>query len=198
MSGRSCSITRGPRVEFAKPSGDSLKNLSSLSPRSLMPTRIRTILIINVVLAVGFTVAQALVKNPAALRIIVPIILIWVLLVAPFMLVQGYLYSKKRGWWYNVRRGPDNAPSSEPRADRGPYKRTRPTDGDVPEESLDRASGLFGTPDGTGRVSRASLLKNVAKQLEAEGKSQAASRCHDLIDERYGNNGKTLSTDDSR
>ncbi len=155
----------------------------------MVPSKIRTILIINVVLAVAFTVVQAMWNDGILRQFTLALAFIVAVMIAPAVLVQNYLYGKKKGWWYRLR-NPDEFQTRLATANDAwrPYPRTRPTDGEVaaPTTQNPRTS-LFGELPPGGVVSRASILESVAVRLEAEGKKDAAKRCHDLIKERYSN-----------
>jgi hypothetical protein len=155
----------------------------------MLPTRIRTILLINVVLAVGFTAVQSLSKDVYLRQLLGLLISFTVIMAVPLILVEQYLFARQRGWWYHFRRDRRPGFRHDPRrSDRPPYPRTKPTDGEISPHAAKSQTRLFETSTDGDAVSRASIMRTVAARLEAEGKSEAAKRCLELIAERYGKN----------
>jgi hypothetical protein len=144
-------------------------------------------LIVNVVLAIGFCVAQALWKD-AHLREAAGMLGVVAAVISLLLaVVENYLYKKKRGWWYRRRHGGVGTSKGDSRRDdRPPFKRTRPTDGEFSRDLAKSRTRLFNALPAGDLVSRASIMRTVAERLEAEGKRVAAKRCQALIEERYG------------
>jgi hypothetical protein len=151
----------------------------------MIPKRIRTYLIGNIVIAVLLVVFMAMRAS------IVSLLFIVALMVVPFVLVEFYLYPKKRGIWYDLKHGPRH-PAPDFVALRGELVRrksealqARLATGDEPIMGGEDRTKLFESSRGDGSVSRAALQLNVAVTLELSGKREAAERSYRQIIERF-------------
>jgi hypothetical protein len=109
----------------------------------------------------------------------------------PLLWVEQYLYSKQKGFWYARQMGVSR-------------RRPRPLAAQPPREPLSRElallreafgakwltrrrlqASLFGAAPRAEPVSRASLLLNVAENLERSGKREAARRCYRQIVQQF-------------
>ena len=113
----------------------------------MIPKRIRTYLIGNILIAVLLVVFMAMRAS------IVSLLFIVALMVLPFALVEIYLYPKKKGIWYDFKRGPRHpAPDFAP--PRGELIRRK-------SEALRRAWQLVKSQSRAARIER-SCLRPVA------------------------------------
>jgi hypothetical protein len=151
----------------------------------MLPKRIRTYLIVNIVIAILLVVFMAMRASIALLLFIVA------LMVVPLVLVEIYLYPKKKGIWYDLKHGtrhrePDFAalPGELVRR-KSEALRARLARGEEPISSGEDRTKLFESSPGEGPVSRAALQLNVAVTLERSGKREAAERSYRQIIERF-------------
>ncbi len=144
--------------------------------------RIKDLMIVNAVLAIalglpialGITMYQfGLLTGTFLLAVVVPII--W---------VETYLYRKKHGVWYRLRNPRKPRPQYVPLTDLPPYQPRGLVEAKPILEGRNRTR-LFETGP-TEPVSRASLLSNVASQLETSGRIDAAVEIYRQILEHYG------------
>jgi hypothetical protein len=165
----------------------------------MIPKRIRTYLILNIVFALIMVVVMAMRTDLRTGRHlvlnVVSIIFLSSFLAAlaalPLALVEIYLYPKKKGVWYDLKRGP-RRPAPDFAADRGELVRrksealkARLARGEEPKMRREVRSNLFESSSGEGPVSRAALQLNVAVRLERSGKREAAERSYRQIIERF-------------
>jgi hypothetical protein len=173
------------------------------SPRQAMwlfPRRLRTIMIVNVVVAV-FMVTLIWLNGGAGGRgslimstimLLLALSVIGAIITLPMVLVQMYLYPKKHGLWYawenRSQRGLDAGPqvpahilyprSAAAAALRSQWERLLST--------KTVRTRLFEGGPATDSVSRAALLLTVAEQMEQAGKKEAARTCYRQIIDRFG------------
>jgi hypothetical protein len=165
----------------------------------MIPKRIRTYLIVNIVFAVLMVVVMAvrtdlrtgrhLVFN--VVSIIVISLFLGALAAVPLALVEFYLYRMKKGVWYELKQGPRRpAPDfaalpGELVRRKSEALRARLARGEELLTSHEDRTTLFESNPGDGPVSRAALQLNVAVQLERSGKREAAERSYRQIIERF-------------
>ncbi len=153
-----------------------MKGSDELQFGRLIPSRIRTLMIANVVIAVGLALAL---NFPAV------VILAFVGIVAcgPLVLVESYLYRKKKGVCFQWQYGP-----ARPARDIIPSRRFRSYRRTLEAEAAARSrvrTQLFESSSPNDPVSRAALLLIVGNKLAQAGKRQAAERCYRQILERF-------------
>jgi hypothetical protein len=151
----------------------------------MIPTRIRTYLVVNIVIAVLLVVFMAMRASIALLLFIAALV------VVPLVLVEVYLYPKKKGIWYDMKHGsrhraPDFAAQpGELVRRKSEALKARVASGEEPIKSGEDRTTLFESSPGEGLVSRATLQLNVAATLERSGKREAAERSYRQIIERF-------------
>jgi hypothetical protein len=165
----------------------------------ILPQRLRTYLLVNVVIAILMGVVLAVRTELRSGRFFfIDIILILAfasalaaLTVGPLALVEIYLYRKNKGvsydWITRFRRprGDRVIDPCEIRYRKTEARRVRIARGDPPPADGRDRTRLFEATDSTGTVSRASLLLTVADNLERTGKKEAAGRCYRQIVQRF-------------
>jgi hypothetical protein len=167
----------------------------------LLPKRLRTIMIVTVVVAVLMGILIPL--RPAIARNASSVAgtIVYLLVVSPIgaivialpVLVQMYLYPKKQGLWYAWKtRSQRPARSGVQFPAHVRYPRS-------PETALLRSqwqrvlsqrtprTRLFEGVRSTDAVSRAALMLTVGARLEAAGKKEAARTCYEQIIDRFAN-----------
>jgi hypothetical protein len=151
----------------------------------MMPKRIRTYLIVNIVFAVLMVVFMAIGNNLVLLSFLLALI------VAPIVLVERYLYPKKKGFWYDLKQGP-RRPAPDFAALPGELVRRRSealgarlARGEALITSREDRTRLFESNPGDGPVSRAALQLKLAVKLEHSGKREAAEKSYRQIIERF-------------
>jgi hypothetical protein len=113
------------------------------------------------------------------------------LFIGPFILVEAYLYRRKKGTWYEWknqtrRRRGDHAISPEEQKHwKSEALRARLSQGSQPRADHGSRTRLFEDNNAGEAVSRAALLMTVADQFEQSGKREAADRCYVQITERF-------------
>jgi hypothetical protein len=165
----------------------------------MIPKRIRTYLIANVVFALLMLVVMAARTDLRTGRhLVLNVVLIIVfssflaaLVGVPLALVEIYLYRKKKGVWYDLKQGPRRPapefaalPGELVRRKREAF-RARLARGEEPNTSHEDRTTLFESKPGDGPVSRAALQLKLAVELERSGKREAAERCYQQIIERF-------------
>ena len=165
----------------------------------MIPKRIRTYLIVNIVFAILMVLVMAVRSDLRTGRhmvfnvflVIVFSSIFAALVSVPIALVEIYLYRKKKGVWYDLKQGP-RRPAPDFAALRGELVRrkseayrARLARGDEVITSHGDRTALFESNSGDGPVSRAALLLNVAIKLERSGKREAAERSYRQIIERF-------------
>jgi hypothetical protein len=165
----------------------------------MIPKRIRTYLIVNIVFAVFMVVVMAmrtdlrtgrnLVFNVVSLIAIAS--LVAALVALPLAIVEIYLYRMKKGVWYDLKQGqrrpaPDFAdlPGELVRR-KGEAFRARLARGEDLLTSHEDRTTLFESNAADGPVSRAALQLKLAVKLERSGKREAAERSYRQIIERF-------------
>ncbi|MGP0063188.1 MAG: tetratricopeptide repeat protein [Isosphaeraceae bacterium] len=143
--------------------------------------RIKDLMIVNAVLAVGLSIAIALGRYLFQVGLIMGICL--VLIVVPVIWVETYLYRKKHGIWYRSMNPPKPRPRYQPMTDIPYYPPVSAEEG--PSQGRQRTR-LFEKDSPSEPVSRASLLFNVAGRFEASGSMDAAAKIYQQILDHYG------------
>jgi hypothetical protein len=165
----------------------------------ILPRRLRTYLIINVVTAVFMGIVMAVrseLRTGHYLFIDVALIIVFssmlaAMTVGPFALVEIYLYRKRKGLWYKwkhapIKSSPDLATDpGELRRRRKEAIRVRSSRGDRFALAGEDRTCLFEMNFRADPVSRASLLLSVADEFERSGKRAAAERCYRQIVQRF-------------
>jgi hypothetical protein len=158
----------------------------------LIPSRIRTLMIANVVVALAmalFLNFKTQIVTSAYLlvgiaQIILVLAVLGIMVTAPLALVEFYLYRKKKGVLFQLTAAPPRPPReivTRPRI--RSYSRN------LEAESADKnrvRTQLFESSSATDPVSRAALLLTVGDKLAQAGKKEAAQRCYRQILERFG------------
>ncbi len=165
----------------------------------MIPKRIRTYLIVNVVFAmvmVGVMAVRTDLRTGRQLIFNVVLILLFSSLFAvlaglPMALVEIYLYRKRKGIWYDFNNKP-RRPAADFAADTGELARRkseairgRLAHRELASPSHQNRTTLFERKSGDEPVSRGALLLNVAEKLEQSGKREAAETCYRQIIERF-------------
>jgi hypothetical protein len=157
----------------------------------LIPTRIRTLMILNVVVALAMVVflnfatqigagANSLV---AIAQIVFVLSLLGVVLFAPLVLVEIYLYKRKKGVFFQWTVSPARPPRDViPKHRIRRYPRTAKAE---TAHNTRARTQLFESSSVAAPVSRASLLLNVGDELAEAGKKEAAQKCYRQILERF-------------
>lgn len=165
----------------------------------MFPKRIRTYLILNVASAFLLVVIMAVRPHLKSGRhLIADLMMVFAFLVffativvLPLVLVEIYLYRKKKGVWYDMKQEPRRpapdfaAPLGELDRRKNEAFRGRLARGEELITSGEDRTQLFESKPGDGSVSRAALLLNVAVKLEGSGKREAAETCYRQIVERF-------------
>jgi hypothetical protein len=191
--------TLRPAREFPASTSPLFEAAKSIRNAPMIPKRIRTYLIANIVFAILMVVVmdvrtdlrtgRHLVFN--VLMIIAFSSLFAVLTVVPLALVEIYLYRKKKGVWYDLKQGPRRpAPDfaalpGELGRRKSDALRARLARGEEPMVNHENRTALFESSPGDEQVSRAALLLTVAVKLEGSGKREAAQTCYRQIVERF-------------
>jgi hypothetical protein len=148
--------------------------------------RIKDLMIVNAVLAISLVIAIAVSSfiRPL-LTVLAVLIVLAVVIIGPIAWVETYLYRKQRGIWYRSMNPRKPRPRYVPMTDLPPY---------VPRESVEdeplskgrSRTRLFETGTASEPVTRASLLFNVASQLETSGRMEAAAEIYRQILDHFG------------
>ena len=146
--------------------------------------RIKDLMIVNAVMAITLGIAITLGKYLFQISLILGIIL--VAIVGPVVWVEIYLYRKKHGIWYRSKYPRKPRPQYQPMSDLQPYYPPVSIDDDSVSNQMHRTR-LFETDTSGERVSRASLLYNVANGFETSGRIDAAIKVYRQILERFEN-----------
>jgi hypothetical protein len=165
----------------------------------MIPKRIRTYLIANIVIAVLMLVVMAVRTDLRTGRHLVLDVALVIMLssflaalvVAPLTLVEVYLYRRKKGVWYNLKQGPRRPPPDfvaqpgELARRKSEALRARLARGEDSILSYEDRTALFESDSGDEPISRATLLLTVAIKLEGAGKREAAETCYRQIVDRF-------------
>jgi hypothetical protein len=157
----------------------------------LIPSRIRTLMIANVLVALAMVlflnfkeqiVTGAYLLVETALIVLV-LALVGIVVCGPLVLVEIYLYRKKKGVLFQWTAAPARPPREvvTRRAVRR-YPRTLEA-GAVDKDRV--RTQLFESSSATDPVSRAALLLTVGDKLAEAGKKEAAQRCYQQVLERF-------------
>jgi hypothetical protein len=153
-------------------------------PGSLVPSRIRTLMW----LTAGAAACFALVRDVIGLVVLVGIVTI---VMTPIILVEAYLYPKRKGFWYEWRHGrryrnraerTARAPRPVPSPDVAALRRRYGTEWSARARVRSR---LFQDTPCASTVSRAAILLTLAEKMEPSGRPDAAKECYRLILERF-------------
>jgi hypothetical protein len=159
--------------------------------KGLIPSRIRTIMVANVPVALAlvlFINFKTQVINVAyrfadASWLVLVYALFAILMTAPVALVEVYLYRKKKGVVYDLIIAPPRRRREPvPRLGGRRYPRTSQSESTTPSRPRTR---LFESSSATESVSRPALLLSVGDKLARSGKNEAARRCYQQIIERF-------------
>jgi hypothetical protein len=140
--------------------------------------RIKDLLILNAVLAIVLASAIAL-NSFVAVAFIAFVTAVTIVL--PVVLIESYLYRRKRGWWYLWRHPAAPRPRYKPSNYPIPYPRVLPFEAEGESLSSRNRTQLFQSGDRAEPVSRVSILLKVAGQLEASGRTGAATRVYQQV-----------------
>ncbi len=140
--------------------------------------RIKDLMILNAVVAIAFALSMAL-----GVGGLVVLSFLTLVMIAPLVWVEIYLYRKKHGFWYHWQNPRKPRPRYERPTDLEPYFPKVPAQ-DEPTRQRARTR-LFETKSPSERVSRASILLTVASQFEASGRMDAAATVYHQILERF-------------
>jgi hypothetical protein len=165
----------------------------------VLPQRLRTYLIVNVVIAILMGIVLAVrteLRTGRYLLIDVGLILLFssalaALTFGQLALVEIYLYRKRKGMWYDWKNGPrrqhpDRVSDPHEVAHwKNEARRARLSRQDPPPADGRDRTRLFEAADPTEKVSRASLLLKIADKLERSGKREAAEECYRQIVQRF-------------
>jgi hypothetical protein len=166
----------------------------------MFPQRIRTYLTFNVAIAVAMAIVMAVraeFKN-SHFQVIDFVLfgfysaVLLSLFFGPIVVVEVYLYRRKKGAWYEWRN-----PMGRPRHDRTMSSeerrhwkseafRSRLFQSGQPQDDHRDRTRLFENTSAADTVSRAALLMTVADKFERSGKREAAERCYLQITQRFG------------
>jgi hypothetical protein len=167
--------------------------------RWFLPKRLRTIMIVNLAVAILMGVVMAarpaIARNGSAIAnmmlLLLAVSILGAILTLPMAVVQMYLYPKKRGLWYTW----ENAPKHPAGLDDGVPRHVRyPRSAEATwlRSHWQRVlsvktprTRLFENAPARESVSRAALLLTVAHQMEASGKKDAARECYRQIIDRF-------------
>jgi hypothetical protein len=168
-----------------------MKLSDEIQVRRLIPSRIRTLMIANVIVAVAMAlflnfksqiVTAAYLLGDVA-QVILVLAVIGILVTGPLAIVEFYLYRKQKGVLFQWTAGPPRPPRDiRPRLILRPYGPTQ--EAQTAEKNRVRTQ-LFESSSVSDPVSRAALLLTVGDKLAAEGKREAALRCYRQILERF-------------
>ena len=133
-------------------------------------------MIVNVLVAIAMA---AFVTLPGVFILaVVGILVCW-----PLVVVETYLYRKKKGVYYQWKEAPQRPPRDlVPRHRIRRYAQT--AEAETAQKSRARTR-LFESSSATAPVSRASLLLTVGDELAEAGKNEAAQKCYRQILERF-------------
>jgi hypothetical protein len=157
----------------------------------LIPSRIRTLMIANVLVALAMVLflnfKQQIVTSAYLLaeiaQIILVLALVGIVVTAPLALVEFYLYRKKKGVLFQLTAAP-----ARPPRDVVTRHHVRSYRHKLEAETVDKnrvRTQLFESSSATDPVSRAALLLTVGDKLAEAGKKEAAQRCYRQILERF-------------
>ena len=165
----------------------------------MLPRRLRTYLTINLVFAVAYAVALAILSELRTghyLLIDIGMLLFAVAMVAlvtlgPILLTEAWLWSREQGFWYNwknrkINRKKASYPSHYElrRHQRDAYV-ARMRRGGAPVADGTHRTRLFQEANDPESVSRPALLLKVAYNFERSGKRGAAARCYRQVVQRF-------------
>jgi hypothetical protein len=164
-----------------------------------LPKRLRTIMIVNLAVAVLMGILMparpAIARNGSVIANTILLLLgasvIGAVLTVPMVLVQMYLYPKKRGLWHvwengpNRRSGVDGGLPAHVRYPRSPEATSLRSHWQRVLSAKTPRTQLFEAAPATESVSRAALLLTVAQQMETSGKKEAARTCFRQIIDRF-------------
>jgi hypothetical protein len=175
-----------------------MKPTDPIRPTQWVPSRIRTFMVANVVVAIVMvlflnfkseflTGAEFLV---GVARVVLILAVLGTMIAGPLIVVEVYLYRMKKGvffQWTAASPPPPRDIIARPRISRYP----RPAAEDLVPDTRVRTR-LFESDSATDTVSRAALLLTVGNKLAVEGKKKAAERCYRQILERFADTPEAL------
>jgi len=165
----------------------------------MLPQKIRTYLIVNIVTAILMGIVMAArtgLRTGRYLVIDIGLMLFFssalaAVCIGPFALVEMYLYRKGKGIWYQWQRAGTPVPqysaatAEELRQRKSEAIHLRLKRGDEPPARGTARTQLFESITQSQTVSRAALLLTMADKLEQSGKKEAAERCYRQIMQRF-------------
>ena len=117
-------------------------------------------------------------------QMVLVLALIGIVVTMPLMLVEFYLYRRKKGVLFQWTAAPPRPPRQF--VTRHRYRRSPRTSEAGAVDKKRVRSRLFESRSATDPVSRAALLLTVGDKLAEAGKKEAAQRCYRQILERFG------------
>ena len=168
-----------------------MKRSDEIRLTRLIPSRIRTLMIVNVLVALAMALflnfKKQIITGAYLLVDIAQIVLVLALLgivvTVPLVLVEFYLYRKKKGVLYQWTAAPARPPRDIVTSRR--FRRyPRTLEAGAADNNRVRTQ-LFESSSATDPVSRAALLLTVGDKLAEAGRKEAAHRCYRQILERF-------------